>query len=662
MMATQQYVTLVAQGGTPVRLANQYGAPYPTTGYGALVFNQSPSIYNPVLYNPSFVDFSFGIRTSVVSYYVSNSGSDGNPGTAEEPVLTTQKALDLCAAYAGASQGPFNIIYAPNDTYLIPATLTYNWYVFVNSPVTFVGATTGGRPNVILSGSPTGTRDHNFISLTHGVRFSWQDVKFQSFASAVSSAQNSGVYFLGVVDAVNCGRVVSLGLQGLADCAAGDWDGRDLTGSVISDGQGMLALQQSSFDLTQVQVGDLVVHHVDRAFVLADGVAGHFTRVMVTDCNIGLDLTRGSGSPNQSEMVIMRCTEGVHEDTQVPPNISNNFNFGQNTAGTSTASTISGTTLTVGGTVTGIFAVGQTISGSGIPASVTIKRRGTGSGGVGTYTISTSLTIATPQAINSVFQGVTSTASTISGTTLVFGGTITGTPLPRQKITGTGIPDKTHLVSLIGPNTWTIDASLTLGPIAINTNNGCDDDLVLTYSPTTAIETIFSENPRPVFNYTQDIGGTITGTTEERTLYNPFSILAAAPRQGDFMNFDIIGNCNGLAGTATLRFYVGAVGAGNLMGSFVLPIGTAFWSIGRGIVSTSKTDIYGRLEIGYGSSGVTATGSPAIVQINTGTGAGKVSLTADTPIIFTVQLSNAADSIIRLRATTYWTYARIAAA
>lgn len=39
-----QYVTLVAQGGVPVRLADQLGAPYPTTGSGALVFANSPTL------------------------------------------------------------------------------------------------------------------------------------------------------------------------------------------------------------------------------------------------------------------------------------------------------------------------------------------------------------------------------------------------------------------------------------------------------------------------------------------------------------------------------------------------------------------------------------------------------------------------------------------
>ena len=44
-----QYVTLVAFGGTPVRLADQSGAPLPTTGTGALVFANGPVLTNATI-------------------------------------------------------------------------------------------------------------------------------------------------------------------------------------------------------------------------------------------------------------------------------------------------------------------------------------------------------------------------------------------------------------------------------------------------------------------------------------------------------------------------------------------------------------------------------------------------------------------------------------
>lgn len=81
------------------------------------------------------------------------------------------------------------------------------------------------------------------------------------------------------------------------------------------------------------------------------------------------------------------------------------------TNGRSTASSISTTTLTVGGTVTGTFAIGQTIYGSGVTAGTYITAFGTGTGGAGTYTISASQTVAST-AINSS-TGTTLAASTV---------------------------------------------------------------------------------------------------------------------------------------------------------------------------------------------------------------------------------------------------------
>jgi hypothetical protein len=79
--------------------------------------------------------------------------------------------------------------------------------------------------------------------------------------------------------------------------------------------------------------------------------------------------------------------------------------------GNSTASSISGTTLTVGGTVTGTFAVGQYLTASGITAGTYITALGTGTGGAGTYTVNNSQTIASTT-IQSAY-GVTLSSSTV---------------------------------------------------------------------------------------------------------------------------------------------------------------------------------------------------------------------------------------------------------
>jgi hypothetical protein len=76
------------------------------------------------------------------------------------------------------------------------------------------------------------------------------------------------------------------------------------------------------------------------------------------------------------------------------------------TLGKGTSSSVSGTTLTIGGTVTGKFGIGDIISGSGVTAGAQITQFGSGTGGAGTYTVTPSMGATGTIAI-------TATASTI---------------------------------------------------------------------------------------------------------------------------------------------------------------------------------------------------------------------------------------------------------
>jgi hypothetical protein len=69
------------------------------------------------------------------------------------------------------------------------------------------------------------------------------------------------------------------------------------------------------------------------------------------------------------------------------------------TAAASTSITASGGTLTVGGTLTGTYAVGDLLTGSGVNAGTSITALGTGTGGAGTYYLNQGQTLAS-QAIN----------------------------------------------------------------------------------------------------------------------------------------------------------------------------------------------------------------------------------------------------------------------
>lgn len=60
----------------------------------------------------------------------------------------------------------------------------------------------------------------------------------------------------------------------------------------------------------------------------------------------------------------------------------------------SATGSISGTTLTISAVASGVIAVGDTISGTGVTANTTITALGTGTGGTGTYSVSASQTVA----------------------------------------------------------------------------------------------------------------------------------------------------------------------------------------------------------------------------------------------------------------------------
>ncbi len=60
------YVTLVVNGGTPIRLADQRGAPYPTTGTGSLVFAEDAVLTNPTL-NGFTIDPDFPITVTTLT-------------------------------------------------------------------------------------------------------------------------------------------------------------------------------------------------------------------------------------------------------------------------------------------------------------------------------------------------------------------------------------------------------------------------------------------------------------------------------------------------------------------------------------------------------------------------------------------------------------------
>lgn len=124
----------------------------------------------------------------------------------------------------------------------------------------------------------------------------------------------------------------------------------------------------------------------------------------------------------------------------------------------------SGTTLTVTSMSSGTIAVSQSLYGIGITAETVITALGTGTGGVGTYTINLSQTV-TSSALNSTAVGAVVTA-TIAGTTLTVSAVASGTLYLGQTIQGAGVTVNSVITALGtgtgGVGTYTLSVASTI--------------------------------------------------------------------------------------------------------------------------------------------------------------------------------------------------------
>jgi len=125
---------------------------------------------------------------------------------------------------------------------------------------------------------------------------------------------------------------------------------------------------------------------------------------------------------------------------------------------------ISGTTLTVTQVSSGTLAAGQSVYGIGITPETVITALGTGTGGVGTYTVNLSQTVAA-ESLNSAAVTCLFTGS-MSGTTLTVTAVTSGALYVGLTIEGAGIPAKVIITALGtgtgGTGTYTISSANTI--------------------------------------------------------------------------------------------------------------------------------------------------------------------------------------------------------
>ena len=130
---------------------------------------------------------------------------------------------------------------------------------------------------------------------------------------------------------------------------------------------------------------------------------------------------------------------------------------------------ISGTTLTVTAITNGTIGINQSLFGVGVTAETVITALGTGTGGVGTYTLNISQNVVS-ELMNSATVGAVVTGS-ISGTTLTVSAVTSGTLYVGQTVQGTGITANTMITALGtgtgGTGTYTVSTSQTVASITI---------------------------------------------------------------------------------------------------------------------------------------------------------------------------------------------------
>jgi hypothetical protein len=293
-----------------------------------------------------------------------------------------------------------------------------------------------------------------------------------------------------------------------------------------------------------------------------------------------------------------------------------NATYPTNIVGTSTASTISGSTLTIGGTVTGSYAVGQTIYGNYLPSGVTITAFGTGVGGAGNYTISSAFT---------TLPAGSSTVASISGTLLTVGGDIEGIFAVGQTISGVGVTGGTLITALGtgtgGAGTYTVNISQNVATTTINTS-------ALPISSGASTLSFISGTGLT-------IGGTVTGT---------FAVGQTVSGTGVTSGTIITGYASASATSCTISGTTLTVG-GTVFGSFVIgQVISGSGITGSPTITATLTGVGGTGTYTISSSQTVS--SPITVTASTTGGAG--TYTVSTPQTF----ATASGSSCSISATT----------
>ena len=256
------------------------------------------------------------------------------------------------------------------------------------------------------------------------------------------------------------------------------------------------------------------------------------------------------------------------------PNIT--FNSPIYGVASGTTSSISTTTLTVGGTVTGTFYVGMVLSGTGVAPGTSITAFDSGSGGAGTYTISPTQTVTTTTITGTrpAADSFTIYAHYDLDAKIVYDGNYYNVSVSG----GVGAVPPTHLSGDVEYGTATLTYLGTIASASAVT--------LKTEASMTAIMsggTTVSGTASSITGTTLTVGGTVTGTFYTGTTIAGIGVVALTT---------ITGQLSGITGGA---------GTYSLNTTYTTPVSVTYISGTRAI--SSGTTITGQLTGTTGGAG-----------------------------------------------------------
>lgn len=269
-----------------------------------------------------------------------------------------------------------------------------------------------------------------------------------------------------------------------------------------------------------------------RAAWIQSGSFAGVSLATIQALNGSLDITvdgyaRAAGSINLSS---------ASSFTVAATDIQTGLNASPSTIASASACTISTTTLTVGGTITGTFAPGQTLLGSSVTTNTIILAQLTGStGAAGTYSLSQSSTVASPESMTTEATPVAVTWDSINSTFVITSG-VTGTASSMGYATGTiavGLQFTSATGGILSQGAVADTPASAMDNVVANTQNWATFTTLLEPSLTHKLEyAVWNNEQNQRYTYMgwdTDVQATVSGATE------PFGVVVDAAKYNGIM-------------------------------------------------------------------------------------------------------------------------------